>query len=404
MLTDDKDLLEKWFLIRNISSGTQEIYEIAIKDYMKLTGKTLTELLLEAKKENLSNIELMDRKITLYLLRFKKKLKNDGKAPSTINLYYFAIKSFYKAFQIILPEIVMDTGDIGLEKNMGKRLTRKDILKMIGVAPPRERALIYLMALSGMGQQEARDISIKKLVDSASESIDIDLKDVYDLFSHEEQVLEEVLTITIRRKKVKYRHITFLPPEATREIINYLKERCYGRNDNIRIHNIYDKIFVNKRGKELSRDSIVTNFRRIGEEAGFSKEKGSYSFWRSHSLRKYFISKIINKSGNKIIADYMAGHSINKQDRTYWEAKPEDLKDLYLKVLPYLSIDKAKVRDVDSNEFKTYVEDSKRKNIRIEALEREKDDYKMYKEFVDHLMQNKEFVDKYYKNHNFNHK
>lgn len=397
MYAGDKDLLEKWFLIRNISSGTQETYKIAIRDYIQLTGKPLTELLLEAKEENLSNIELMDRKITLYLLRFKKKLKDDGKAPSTINLYFFAIKSFYKAFQIILPEIVMDTGDIGLEKNLGKRLTRKDILKMIGVAPPRERALIYLMALSGMGQQEARDITIKKLIDSASDAIDIGLKDFYDLFSHEEQVLEEVLTLTIRRKKVKYRHITFLPPEATREIINYLKERCYGRNENIRIESIYDKIFVNNKGKELSRDSIVTNFRRIGEEAGFSKEKGSYSFWRSHSLRKYFISKIINKSGNKIIADYMAGHTINKQDRTYWEAKPEDLKELYLIALPHLSIDKAKVRDVNSKEFKIYLEDSKKKDERIKVLEEEKEDYKKLVEFKDHLWQNKEFRDKYFK-------
>ncbi|WP_321421916.1 hypothetical protein [uncultured Methanobacterium sp.] len=79
-------------------------------------------------------------------------LLDEGKAPSTVNLYFSAIKSFYKAFQIILPEIMMDKGDLGLEKNQGKRLKKKDIIKMIGVAPPLKRALIYLMALSGMGQ------------------------------------------------------------------------------------------------------------------------------------------------------------------------------------------------------------------------------------------------------------
>jgi len=48
----------------------------------------------------------------------------------------------------------------------------------------------------------------------------------------------------------------------------------------------YDRIFVNNQGEELSRDSIVTNFRRIGQEAGFEKENGCYSFWRSHALWK----------------------------------------------------------------------------------------------------------------------
>lgn len=95
--------------------------------------------------------------------------------------------------------------------------------------------------------------------------------------------------------------------------------------------------------------------------AGFEKEKGSYSFWRSHAVRKYFISKIINKSGDKTIADHMAGHAINAQDRTYWEANPDDLKKLYLNALPHLSIDQVKVRQIDDDELKQIKEDSKKK-------------------------------------------
>jgi len=78
---EDKLLLEKWFLIRNISSGTQKTYMQAVNDYMSLLGKNLSELLEEAKEENLSTIEIMDRMVTLNLLRFKKHLKESGKAP-----------------------------------------------------------------------------------------------------------------------------------------------------------------------------------------------------------------------------------------------------------------------------------------------------------------------------------
>ncbi len=370
MNSEDKELIETWFLRRNISTGTQRSYQIAIRDFSELIGKAPSELIIEAETEEDAGIRPRKRKVSLYLLRYKKQLE-EKVAPSTVNLYFSAIKSFYKAFDITLPEIKLNQGDIGLEKNIGKPLTREDILKLVSAASIRERALIYLMTMSGMGQQESRDLTIKKFLSSAGSAINKELNDVYDLFKNENEVLNEVLTLEITRKKVKYRYHTFIPPETSREIIGYLKERCYGRNENIRIKNNNEPIFVNNNGKELSRDSIVTNFRRVGKEAGFQKEKGEYAYWRSHSLRKYFISTIINKIAEKIIADYMAGHKINNQDRTYWRANPEDLKQHYLKALPYLSLDEAKVKDVETKEFKTLMEDSKKKDEEIKELKKE---------------------------------
>lgn len=366
---NDEMLLEKWFLVRNIREGTQITYLQAVNEYKKLLKKSLTDLLDDARSQNLSQIEILDRNVTLNLLKFKKHLSDCGKAPSTINLYFAAVKSFYRAYQIQLPDIKMDKGDIGLEKNIGKPLRRKEICKLISAANHRERALIYLMALSGMGQQEARDLRIKTLIESANQAVDVEVKTLADLFSHEDRILEEVLTLEITRKKVSYRHHTFLPPEATREILSYLKERCYGKNEKIRVQSIDDKIFVNKQGGELGRDSVVTNFRNIGIDAGFEKEKGSYCFWRSHALRKYFITTIINKLGSKTLADYMAGHKINNQDRTYWKPDPEDLKEFYIKALPYLSIDGAKVKDLDRNTIQEY-------EARIAALEKNRIDHK----------------------------
>ena len=39
----------------------------------------------------------------------------------------------------------------------------------------------------------------------------------------------------------------------------------------IRIADLNEPIFVNNNGRKLSRDSIVTNFRRIGQQAGFQR-------------------------------------------------------------------------------------------------------------------------------------
>ena len=398
MDSEDEDLVEQWFNIKNISSGTQKSYRIGLRYFIEITNKKPSELIEEAEAEEYAGIRPRRRNVNKYLLTFKKYLEDSEIAPSTTNLYFSSIKSFYKAFDITIPIIKLTTGDIGLEKNIGKPLTRKDIHKLISVASPREKAIIYLMALSGMGQQEARDLKIRKLINSASSAIEKDLDDVYDLFKFEDEVLSEILTLEITRKKVNYKHHTFIPPEATREIITYLKERCYGRNEKIRIKNNNDTIFVSNYGGKLSRDSIVTNFRRIGTMAGLKRENGSYSYWRSHALRKYFITTIINKLGAKTIADYMAGHKISDQDRTYWKADPEDLKQHYIKALPYLSLDKAKVKDVYSKEFENFMKESKDKDEKIALMEQKMEEMekknKERDEFLDDLMTKKNVIKK----------
>jgi len=346
MDSEDEDLVNEWFNINNFSSGTQINYRISLRYFIEITTKKPTELIEEAEKQEVSRIIPRKRNVNIYLLKFKKFLCNGKIAPSTANLYFYAIKSFYKAFGISLINIELHSGKIGLEKNIGKPLTPKKIYQFINVSPPRERALIYLMALSGMGHKVARNLTIKQLLYFASSAIEKDLDNVYDLFRFEDEILSEILTIEITRSKSKISHHTFIPPEATREIITYLKERCYGKNENIRIKSNDDTIFVNTSGNKLSRDSVVTNFRNLGEKAGFKREKNAYSFWRAHALRKYFISIIIDKTSSKIFADYMAGHKLSKHVRIYWQVNPADLKKHYKKVLPFLSLDQAKIQEL----------------------------------------------------------
>lgn len=371
--TEDEEVIDRWFLTRNLSEGTQENYKIALRDFTEVIGKSPKELYEEADAEEEKGKRPIKTKAYHYMLKFKKHLINNNSAPNTAKYKFSAIKSFYKALGITLPEIKMDSGDIGLEENQGKPLKREDIQRLANSANPRERAIIYLMALSGMGQQEARDLTIRKYLESASSAIGKDLDDVYDIFKFENEILKEILTLYITRKKVKYRYITFIPPEASREIISYLKERCYGRNEKIRIQNSNEPIFANKLGGPLSSDSIITNFRLAGKKAGFKRDENVYSFWRSHAMRKYFISTIINKKGEKIIADFMAGHKIGKQDRAYWQANPDDLKAYYMEALPFLSIDGAKVKDYSSEEARRFENDMKKKDEEIKMLQEKVD-------------------------------
>lgn len=361
----DQARIDTWAFNKNLEESTLKTYLKILNKFCDINNLSPAELILEADSEEDKGIKLRDRKINIHFIKFKKQLIEEGKAENTINLYINAIKSFYFALDIQLPKIKTSRGDICLEKNYGKLISREELLKLINVAPSRERALIYLMALSGMSQKEARQLRLETFFDAAGKAINKEINSVLDLFEYEEMILNEVLTLEIVRTKVNYRYITFIPPEATIQIINYLRERMFGRNQKIRVKSIKLPIFVKNNGEPADCDIIVTNFRRLGLMAGFKKKEGAYSFWRAHSLRKYFISTIINEIRYKDEANFMAGHTISNVDRAYWFVNPKKLKEIYLKALPFLSIDNAKVIDVKTDDVK-----------RIEELEHVQADMK----------------------------
>ena len=111
MKFDSKDMviIKQWYIKRNISSGTQKSYNTAIRDYCELIEKSPSELIDEAEKEEDKGIRTRKRKVVEYLMLYKEHLENKV-ASTTVNLYFSAIKSFYKAFDIILPEIKLDKG------------------------------------------------------------------------------------------------------------------------------------------------------------------------------------------------------------------------------------------------------------------------------------------------------
>ncbi len=73
------------------------------------------------------------------MLKFKKYLEETNRAPNTRCSYFNAVRSFYRSQGIQIPDIKMPKGDICLEENYAKLLTKDDIRKMIDVSSPRDR-------------------------------------------------------------------------------------------------------------------------------------------------------------------------------------------------------------------------------------------------------------------------
>lgn len=374
----NEDPIDIWFVKADYPESTEYLYRLGLNHYCNMLNMLPNELIEESEYEEDTIPRMAKRKIDYYLPKYVRYLKEAGRAPQTIKVYLSGVKSFYKYNGIAVPDVTQRVTDLCLEKNEGRLLKREEIKNMIEISPIREKTIIYLMALTGMSQAEMRSLTVKKFLDAASDALDKEIKTVEDLFNYEKELEKVVLSIIITRKKVNYRYQSFIPPEVSKNIVYYLKERTYGRNEMIRITDNKKELFVSYNGDKLSKNNVSSTFNRIGKKLGFkNSEKGAYGFWRSHGLRKYFISTIINNTGDHILADYLVGHKINKIKRAYWIADPDKLYKEYMKVFPYLSIDKLKSKDIESKEYqelKKRDEENSKELAEIREREQAKDE------------------------------
>lgn len=345
---DENELLEIWFERKNLSKSTRETYTRYIRQYSDFTRKSLPELYQEGLKEEKENVFFPERKYNYYAIRFIKHIR-EGKSRNTMNTCINAVTGFYKSHHIREPELTREKGDITKEKNYGRALTKKDIQRLVDVANARDTAIIYTMTLSGFSQQEMTRLTLHKFLDAVNLELDREMETIKEVLDHEKEAKKLVLQLDITREKVHYRYTTFIPPETVQRILVYLRERYHLRHDHMKD---LDAALLQRVGRTpLTRSSVNNIFRGLGKRAGFRHEKGTYRYWRSHALRHYFITTIIDNLGDYNLANYLAGHKLNDQDRTYWRPNPQKLRKKYLRALPYLSLDQGRILTFESEEY-----------------------------------------------------
>jgi hypothetical protein len=78
----------------------------------------------------------------------------------------------------------------------------------------------------------------------------------------------------------------------------------------------------------------------ISEKACKNSPDGNWNIIRSHNMRRYFNSALLNAGCDSFHVEFFMGH---KQDETragYFRASPEKLREIYLKYVPFLTIKK----------------------------------------------------------------
>jgi integrase len=165
-------------------------------------SKTPDELITEAEQE--ATILMRKRKITTYLIGFKKYLQEKKLAPLSQKSYLTGVKSFYQFNYIELPKLKSEKAK-PLKKN-NDIPTKEDIQEILKVCEPLEKAIVLIGVSSGLSANEIINLKVE------------DFKKGYD-------PVTEVTTLDLRRQKGTVDFITFLTHEASRSVNEYLKCR-----------------------------------------------------------------------------------------------------------------------------------------------------------------------------------
>jgi integrase len=333
----------EWLCTINAKPNTQKSYLAALQAFTEYTNKKPEELLLEAEEEISKGKLVRHRTIKKYYIGFRKQLQDRELAPLTVRIHISGVKNFYKTFDIEIPNLPRSGNKaIPLEKHKDIP-TKEDLQEVLKVCDPLEGAVLLVGVSSGLSANEIINLKVKHF------------KDGFDSKT-------AITTLKLRREKVGFDFITFLTPEASNSVLKYLdyrnrepkfktkqksdfleKQRTYSDNDYLFItRSIPQSYLINRKEnhRKLTSNSIIKLYRKLSEDTGKNTSFGNWNLIRSHNVRKFFNSALLNAGCDSFFVEFFMGHTLDDTKTAYFRASPDKLKEIYIKFVPYLTIQK----------------------------------------------------------------
>ncbi len=256
------------------------------------------------------------RAIEEKIIEFIVSLREKGLSRSAIRNYVFCVISFYK-----INDVVLNTAKISKFMPKFKKMKqdrayeRHEIHKLLNIADERFRAVILLMASTGMRIGAIPDLKIRNL-----KKLD---NDIYKVTVYEGE---------------KEEYFTFTTPECTNAIDNYIDMRKrYGENitdDSFLIRGQFNVRAPSKKQKQTIANTLFGKLRDLSNRSGVRDK----TLPICHGFRKFFTSQLVESDLKTELRWMLEGHNLKGNDSSYVRTTEQRLLQEYMKAVNNLTI------------------------------------------------------------------
>lgn len=348
---------------RNLRDTTIRVQGISMTQYCNLIGKTPTELIEEAKEDQKNIPWAKERRIKRYLVKFLHFMKEKKLSPSTIETRMGHIRSFYIEEEIQLPKVRLNNDRKNREQVTHTDIpTRDDIAYALQFCSIKLRAIIMLMASSGMAHVDVRHLTIEDLY----RSLNLEFKLPVDIPMLESFIKENKDYCPIfRKKRIKTDapFTTFCTPETLKAIVDYIRNRSkpYESKD--------DTLFgyENQQGG----NSLENMIRRVNDKANFGWQ-GTSRFFTAHKMRKFFTTTLYANRIPELTIRWYLGHKVDKTTDAYFKTNIKTHLKEYERLIPDLTFTKKiEILETDARTLQKMAEEITDLKARMEEQDRQ---------------------------------
>lgn len=342
-----EEILNEIFIERNSSENTQKSYQRAVNNFELYFDKQLGEILIIAETEEDQRIPWRKSTLREYLIEFRGYLYNKYKSKSA-KLYLTLIMSIFRHYEFVIPKLPRFSEDIEVIPILPEDIPDREMLqKCLEIAPKIVETFALFTSSSGMSRRDALNLKVKDYLEATKE---------YHNANNVQEAIKEMNKSNVdivpcfrdlTRQKTCLPYYTFCSPEAAESINNYLLSRrvlIYDETGEVvgtRDVNVNDNLF------DVSYQWIGDLFDEINEKLGLGKA-GRYNRFTIHMMRRYHATQLHAAGMSEDRINLLQGRTPKSViHESYIRVKAEDLKEEYIKCLPYIvvtEIDKVRTK------------------------------------------------------------
>jgi len=357
----EDQIIKNFLNNKNISDSTKIQYEIRIRSYCNFTGKTPTELVDEATKEQNNSVIFIDRTLKKYMYNFIEELNQKNKSENTIKAHLETIKALYYDNNITSLNMKNITKKSAKNLILEELPTKEHIHKALKYCNLRDKAIILLQFSSGLSAAEIRHLTYGQFYIAIKGYITPNINEIFNIDRIYSQIKnkDNIIGIwNIIHSNTDY--LTFNSSESNKAIIDYLIER----NNKKPITSFDEPLFI-ANGNKIKAHTFSFIYRRINQRANLGSRNEKRNFLTSNIPRKMFQKTLLNSGVEFLAVELMLGHKINNIKSLYYKNKPNSLKEEYLKGLKNITLEEVKVETVIKENYNNIIH-----NLNIEKEER----------------------------------